>query len=301
MKIDRRTFLKDAGILVAGLGLGSGFLPKFADALESMASGRAPIIWLQGQACSGCSVSLLNADMPGPVDLITRYLSLYFHPTLSAATGNSARTALESALNTKGYILAIEGSIPLGLPEACVVGEENFSELFYRAAKNAASIISVGTCASFGGVPAAPPNLSGAVGAGEALERNNIVKPVINLPGCPAHPAWIVGNIVRVLSAGIPDLDERNRPRMNYGSLLHEQCPYFARYQAQKFAKAPGEDGCLFKLGCQGVVTHADCSLRGWNSGVNWCIKGRAVCAGCARPEFASDPSFPFYRLNEES
>ena len=77
------------------MGIDAGFLPGMAEGLEELASGRAPVLWLQGQSCSGCSVSLLNAEMPGPADLITRYLSLYFHPTLSAATGGAARAAVD--------------------------------------------------------------------------------------------------------------------------------------------------------------------------------------------------------------
>ena len=301
MKMDRRTFLKDAGLLVAALGLSPSWLPKAAEALEEMATGRAPILWLQGQSCSGCSVSLLNSESPGPADLITRYLSLYFHQTLSAATGVAATEAMARALEAGNYILVAEGAVPLGMPDACRIADENFADLLTRAAKRAKAVVCVGACAAFGGIPAAPPNLTGAVAAGEALAKAGVKVPVINIPGCPPHPAWIVGNLVNVLKVGIPELDEFQRPKRTFGHLLHEQCPYFAQYQAQKFAQQPGEAGCLFKLGCQGVVTHADCSNRGWNGGVNWCIRARAVCIGCARPEFARDPEFAFYRLNEEA
>ncbi|OHB32057.1 MAG: hypothetical protein A2X84_12390 [Desulfuromonadaceae bacterium GWC2_58_13] len=300
MNISRRTFLKDAGLLVAAMGMGPALLPTVAEALEEMATGRAPILWLQGQSCSGCSVSLLNSESPGPADLVTRYLSLYFHQTLSAATGEAAKEAMARAIEAGGYILVVEGAVPLGMPEACRIAEENFVSLLTRAASKAKAVVSVGACASFGGIPAAPPNLTGAAAVSEALERAGIQVPLIHLPGCPPHPAWIVGNLVQVLKVGIPELDEFRRPKRTYGQLLHEQCPYFANYQAKKFALHPGDAGCLFKLGCQGVVTHSDCSSRGWNGGVNWCIRGRAVCIGCARPEFAKDPAFPFYRLNEK-
>jgi len=300
MKITRRTFLKDAGLLVAAMGMGPALLPKVAEALEEMATGRAPILWLQGQSCSGCSVSLLNSESPGPADLLTRYLSLYFHQTLSAATGEAAREAMARAIEAGGYILVVEGAVPLGMPEACRIAEENFVSLLTRAARKAKAVVSVGACASFGGIPAAPPNLTGAAPVAEALEKAGVNVPLIHLPGCPPHPAWIVGNLVHVLKVGIPELDEFRRPKRTYGQLLHEQCPYFANYQEKKFALQPGAAGCLFKLGCQGVVNHSDCSIRGWNGGVNWCIRGRAVCIGCARPEFARDPEFPFYRLNEK-
>jgi hydrogenase small subunit len=301
MKLTRRTFCKDAAILLAGLGLNASLTPKFAVALEEMATGQAPILWLHGLACSGCSVSLLNSESPTPEDLLTRYLSLYYHQALSAATGSSALKAMETAIASGDYILVVEGAVPVGMPESCIIGDETLFSLFKRAARNAKAIVAVGSCAAFGGIPAAPPNLTGATSASSALEQAGITVPLINLPGCPCHPDWMVGNLVYTLKIGLPDLDEHLRPKRTYGELLHDTCPYFAHYQAKKFAKNLGEKGCLFKLGCQGVITHSDCSLRLWNGGTNWCIKAQAPCIGCARPDFAKDPSYPFYRMNEEN
>jgi len=301
MGIDRRTFLKDAAVLVGGLGLSGAWAPRVAEALEELASGRAPVLWLQGQSCSGCSVSLLNSESPGPADLITRYLSLYFHRTLSAATGGAALAAVRKALEGSGHVLVTEGAVPLGMPEACVVGEEPYEKLLIRAAEKARAVVCVGSCASYGGIPAAPPNLTGAAPTVETLARAGIRTPVVNVPGCPPHPAWMVGSLVYLLKVGVPALDGHLRPVRTFGHLLHEQCPHFAQYEREQFATRLGEEGCLFKLGCQGVVTHADCSHRGWNGGVNWCVRARAPCVGCARPEFARDPAYPFFRLNESA
>jgi len=299
MGIDRRTFLKDAGLLLGSLGLAGSWAPRVAEALEELATGRAPVLWLQGQSCSGCSVSLLNSESPGPADLITRYLSLYFHQTLSAVTGKTALAAVERALEGGGHVLVTEGAVPLAVPEACVVGDEPYEQLLLRAARQARAVVCVGSCASFGGIPAAPPNLTGAAPTAEALTRAGVKVPVVNIPGCPPHPAWMVGNIVHLLKVGVPPLDEHQRPVRTFGRLLHDQCPHFADYEREHFATRLGDAGCLFKLGCQGVVTHADCSHRGWNGGVNWCVRSRAPCVGCARPGFARDPGYPFYRLNE--
>ena len=300
MKLSRRTFLKDAGLLLAGLGFSQTLAPTFADALEELAGGRAPLLWLQGQSCSGCSVSLLNSKNPGPADLLTRYLFLYFHQTLSAATGETAHSSVEQAIACGGYILAVEGAVPLKIREACRFADEDFADLLFRAARKAKAVVSIGTCAAFGGVPAAPPNLTGATPVAQALQQAGIKVPLINLPGCPSHPAWMVGSLVHVLKIGIPPLDKEGRPLKFYSQNLHEQCPYFAQYQKKNFAKSLGDEGCMFKMGCQGVVTQADCSMRAWNGGTNWCIKSRTNCVGCARPEFARDQQFPFYRLNEK-
>ncbi len=301
MKITRRTFLKDAGLVVGILGLSQSAVPQVAEALELLASGRAPVLWLQGQACSGCSISLLNSESPSPADLLTRYLSLYFHHTLSAATGVAARKVLEQSIADERTVLVVEGSVPAGMPKACTLGDETFNELLIRAAKGAQAVVCVGACASFGGIPAAQGNPTGALDVPTFLQQAGIEKPVINLPGCPTHPAWSVGTILHLLRGSLPELDELHRPKAYYNELLHDQCPLFAKYQIQEFARLPGEDGCLFKLGCQGAITKADCSMRGWNGGVNWCVRTRGVCVGCARPEFARDRDYPFYRIHESA
>ena len=299
MAMDRRTFIKDAAGLVAGMGLAAALRPRFAQALEELATGRAPLLWLQGQSCSGCSVSLLNSESPGPADLLTRYLSLYFHQTLSAATGDTARGAVDRAVEQGGYVLVVEGATPLAMPEACVIGEENFEDLLARAARKAKVVVAVGSCSAFGGIPAAEANPTGAASTAEALQKLGVKTPLINLSGCPPHPAWMVGNLVYLLKVGMPATDEHARPLRTYGTLLHDQCPHFAKYERKEFAASVGEDGCLFKVGCQGVVTRADCSMRAWNGGANWCIQAKAPCVGCARPGFARDPDYPFYRYHE--
>ena len=297
--LTRRRFLLLSAKLAALTGLGSTAIPKIAEALDQLAAGMAPVVWLQGQSCSGCSVSLLNSNQPDPVTILTSYISLRFHSTLSTATGDVAMKVLNDSIDKADYLLAVEGSIPAGMPEACVVGEEKVIEQVVRAAKNAKAVLAVGTCATFGGIPAAENNPTGAVSVPEYLKKQGISKPVISIPGCPAHPDWLVGTLVHVLKFGIPELDERGRPKMFFGRLVHDQCPRFADYEREKFAKTFSDDGCLFKLGCLGPVTHSDCTSRLWNSGTNYCITAGAPCIGCTSPEYASKQSFPFYRKSE--
>ena len=88
--INRRSFLKLSARLSVAMGLSATAIPRVAEALEELSQGLAPVLWLQGQCCSGCSVSLLNSEAVKPVKLLTHYLNLGFHQTLSAATGNQA-------------------------------------------------------------------------------------------------------------------------------------------------------------------------------------------------------------------
>ena len=51
-----------------------------------------------------------------------------------------------------------------------------------------------------------------------------------------------------------------------------------------------------------GPKTHADCTVRFWNHGVNTCIKAGAPCVGCASEHFVAKANLPLYtktRLDE--
>lgn len=300
-KFSRREFIELSGRFAALMGLGSTVVPGLAQALEQLAGSTKPVLWLQGQSCSGCSVSLLNSEDPGPVSLLTEYMSLLFHQTLSTATGHVAMDVVKKSIEKGGYLLVVEGSMPVGMPEACMMGHEPITSIVKNAAQNAIAVVAVGTCAAFGGIPAAENNPTGAVSVPQFLKKENITKPVVALPGCPAHPDWLVGTLAYVIKFGIPSLDDKGRPKMFYTKLIHDQCPRFPEYERENFAKTFSDDGCLFKLGCLGISTHADCTLRYWNSRINSCIPAGAPCIGCASEEFAMKTSFPFYRKSEKS
>ena len=294
----RRSFLTYSLRLAAVMGLGAHAAPALADALERIVRGRAPALWLQGQCCSGCSISLLNSEPLGADQLLTRHLALAFHQTLSGATGHQAVETVDKAIKQGGYVLIAEGSVPAGMPRACIFGEETYPDQFRRAARNANVIIAVGACASSGGIPAAEGNSTGAISVPDFLDRENIKVPRIIIPGCPAHPDWIVGTLVHVLQFGLPPLDEHGRPKAFFSKFVHDQCPRFADYERENYAQNLGDDGCLFRLGCAGPITKADCTLRQWNGGTNNCIKAGAPCIGCAREGFALKRDFPFYLKN---
>ena len=294
----RRSFLAFSARLTALMGLGAHAIPAMAETLERIVRGRAPARWLQGQCCSGCSISLLNSEPLGPDQLLTRHLALAFHQTLSGATGHQAVETVNRAIDKGGYILIAEGSVPAGMPRACMFGEETYPEQFARAARAAKAVVAVGTCATAGGIPAAESNATGALSVPAFLDREGIKVPRILIPGCPAHPDWIVGTLAHVLQFGLPPLDELGRPKAFFSKLIHDQCPRFADYERENFAKSFGDDGCLFRLGCAGPLTKADCNLRQWNGGTNTCIKAGAPCVGCAWEGFAAKRDFPFYLKN---
>jgi len=296
--VSRRSFLKLSLHLAAAMGLSSTLLPNIAEALDQIASKTAPLIWLQGLSCSGCSVSFLNSEDPGPAQVLTEYISLLFHSNISAATGKYCMDVIRTGCEKGDFYLVVEGSIPLGMPQACKMGEKELGEQVLDAAQKAKAVIAVGTCASFGGIPSAENNPTGAVSIPTLFEKNKISTPLICLPGCPVHPEWLVGTLVHVLKFGLPPMDEKGRPKMFYSKVIHDQCPRFPDYEREHFARNFSEDGCLFKLGCVGALTHADCTIRQWNSGINSCIRAGAPCIGCASEHFTAKSQFALLPRN---
>jgi len=255
-----------------------------------------PIIWYQAASCSGCIVSVLNALSPNIKNLIIeqvvpgKSLCLKFMPTVMSASGYMAYEVMLDTFKKGGYVLVVEGAIPEGAFGE--VAGESMREAVLKLSRNAEVVIAVGSCACYGGIPKGKPNPTVAKGLFELSKE--FEKPLICIPGCPTHPEWFTGTIAHLTLYGIPQLDALLRPKMFFGKLVHETCERRPYFEKGKFAKRFGEEGCLFELGCKGPFTHADCGLRSWNSGVNWCIQSGSPCIGCCEPEFPGKLA-PFY------
>jgi hydrogenase small subunit len=262
-----------------------------------------PAIWLQAAGCTGCSVSILNVVNPSIKNVLIDevlpgcHVTLRFQPTLMAGAGDPVIEVLIDACERqkKGYILIVEGAIPTAKEGIHgVIGERDGKPTTMLSwvetlSKEALAVIALGSCAAFGGIPAAHPNPTQCRSVGEILAARKIDTPLVNIPGCPPHPDWFVGTIANILLSGLPraeDLDEYKRPKLFYGQTIHENCPRRAYYDENKFAKKFGEPGCNYELGCRGPVTHADCPLRLWNDKANWCVGCGATCIGCTEPDF---------------
>ena len=256
-------------------------------------------------------MSLLNSLSPGISRLVLRelapgkHVSLRFLVTAMAGQGHQVMGVLrDEAANDKGnYILVMEGSLPVGHPAFGTLGEAAgretpISEVAANLARSAAAVVCMGTCSSFGGIPAAAPNPTGCLSMSEFMARQEIATPLINIPGCPPHPDWLIGSLVAVAVYGLGPvagmLDDLKRPTTFFGKLVHETCPRRADFDAARFAKKFGDPGCLYLLGCRGPVSYADCPTRMFNSGTNWCIGAGGPCHGCVEPDFP-DRFSPLY------
>ncbi|MFW6114922.1 MAG: hydrogenase small subunit [Thermodesulfobacteriota bacterium] len=262
-----------------------------------------PAVWMGGGTCGGCSISVLNTVAPSIKHLLIdevvpgRHISLRFHMNLSAGSGDPLIKAIEDTgqkyegqflLIVEGVVATADGGI------YCTLGEKGgkgitFLQWVVELGSKAMAVIALGTCASFGGIPGARPNPTGVKPVREIFDEEGITTPLINVPGCPPHPDWFVGTVAKLLLGGLPkegDLDDLLRPKEFYGLLIHENCPRRPYFDEGKFAKKFGDPGCLYELGCKGPITYADCPIRQWNNGVNWCIRAGMGCQGCTQPEF---------------
>ncbi len=289
--LERRDFLKWASATTAMLMLPASFTPLVAEAAVLM--NRVPVIWIELQDCAGNSEALLRSDGPQIDEIILDIISLEFHETLQAASGHQAEKQMDEAMEYfhGKYLLFVEGAVPLGMDgQYGTIGAkgETFKDHLHRAAKGAAAVVAVGSCATYGGIPAAAPNPTDAVGVMDVVKG----KPIINIPACPANPSNMVGVILHfVLTGTIPELDSLLRPKFAFGYRIHDNCERRAHFDAGEYVEEWGDEGaknnfCLYKVGCKGPMTFNNCSIIRYNEGVNWPIGVGRGCIGCSEPDF---------------
>ncbi len=281
-RVDRRDFLRLCGTTATLLGLGAAGVPQVAKALEQAVKSRPSVVWLNFASDSGCTEALLKAGHPNAAQLILETLSLDFNETIQAAAGDQAEQSLQEALERGDYILIIEGAIPTK-PGYGMIRRRDMIDIAKEFAEKAKLILAVGSCATWGGVPAGDPNPAGLKGVRDVLDVE-----CINLDLCPVNEGILVATIVDYLLRGkMPELDDFGRPKIFYGQTVHDQCERRAHFEAGRFVEQFGSKEeelgyCLYKVGCKGPMTYANCSRMRYNDRVSWCIGAGAPCIGCA-------------------
>lgn len=286
--------------------------------------GKVHMIWLQMAGDSGCAISLLQASSPDLIEAAQNLsLSADFWSTLMTpdydlgwvSAGYTSEDRSQVPLMNAAFgdapvdVLVVEGTPQLGAPpgaspgDYCTVGEYNGRvvnayELLQKLAAKASCILAIGQCSAFGGVPAANGNVTGAVPVTEALRTAGVSakNPVINMPGCPAHPDWTLITLASVLQGFDPDLDDLGRPRAFFSHYIHDTCPRRGAYDRGEMAKVFDDPvGCLWNLGCKGPITQSACAETKWNSGVGFCTQAGPMCWGCMHPNFPDPPTSSFF------
>ena len=278
MSITRRDFLKYCGVSAVALGLSSTDLLQMEELLAN--PGGPSVIWLQGSSCTGCSMSFLNrisnSAPTTAANVLLDSINLVYHPNLMAMAGQSAVDLAKQAYSKGGYVLAVEGGVPTAFGgRACWAWNYNgvditFQQVVTDLSAKAAAILAVGTCASYGGIPAAGPNPTTVKSVKDVTGKSTI-----NIAGCPPHPDWIVYVVAQLLLGKNIPVDGAGRPTALYNQTVHSQCP-----------RNDSPDSCLAPKGCRGPGTYANCPTQMWNNRTNWCVNANAPCYACTEPTF---------------
>lgn len=271
------------------------------------------LLWLQAGACSGDTMSLLCADKPSWPELVAHYnLHIYWQPSLSTGTVRDLMADIDAIISGQQHltILCIEGSVALG-PNGTgmfdTLAERPKADVIRELAQHADYVVAVGTCASYGGMHAAPPNPSECTGLqslkgipGGLLPADWVSKkglPVVNLSGCPTHPTTIMHTLINLIAGHKVKLNEFNQPEDYYSTLVHQGCSRSEYHEYDIEETEFGKEGCLFfNLGCQAPYTKARCNVDLWN---NQSSKTRAgvPCLGCVSPDFPRNA--PLFRTEK--
>ncbi len=284
------------------------------------------VFWLAGMSCDGCSIAVLGATAPRVEDLLLGTLpglpQVFLHHTaINVEAGEpfmrAARSAAEGTLGVP-YVVVYEGSVAdearAGEGYWSAVGEEldeargearavPSATWLKRMAPGAAAVIAIGTCATWGGIPAAYHNPTGAMGVMDFLGpeyRSALGLPVVNIPGCAPVGDNFTETVAAVLLflqglGPVPEFDELGRPAWLFSETVHRQCNRAGYYEEGTFADSPGDRECLVEIGCWGPVVNCNITSRGAINGVGGCMHAGGVCIGCTMPGFP-DKFAPFYK-----
>jgi hydrogenase small subunit len=279
------------------------------------------ILWMTGGlGCDGESVAMTSATNPSLEDLVMGVIPampevVIHNPMLALENGDDFMRAWYDAEegNLDPFVLVVEGAIGnemingdgywSGFGVSPETGQPiTTNEWVDRLAPNAAAVVAVGTCATYGGIPAMRNNPTGAMGLPDYLGwdwRSRNGQPIVCVPGCPAQPDNMTETLLYVVEhiAGLapaPDLDEQLRPRWLFSRTTREGCSRAGYTEQGLFATEYGSDSrCLVKLGCKGPVVRCNVPTRGWVNGVGGCPNVGGICMACTMPSFP-DRYMPF-------
>jgi hydrogenase small subunit len=322
--VSRRSFMKYCMGLSAMMAIPTSMMPKLVEA--ALLAPVTSVVYLSFQECTGCLESLVNVfpntqyKTDSIENIILTALSLDYQETLMAPSGAQAELSKANAIAKKNYILVVDGSIPddkAGVGFFIQSGKTGL-QLLKAAATNAALVVSVGTCASFGGLPAAkgvnglsPTRAISIKAALKSFGGTYATKKVVNVSGCPPIAEVIAGTLIYwILNKKAPELDSNFRPKMFYGETVHDECYREEFFEDGLFVNSFDDEGarkgyCLLKMGCKGPVTHNACSELKWNQRTGFPMEAGHGCLGCSEPGFW-DMAVPgkgvgFYKALDES
>ncbi len=287
------------------------------------------VFWIAGMSCDGCSIAATGATNPSVEDLLLGRVPnlpkvVLHHPVLSPGAGTEFIRPFKAAANGElgaPYVVILEGSVPddqsfppdgsyfsaMGAggfdPESETDQPNRVTDWLWKLAPGAAAYIAIGTCATWGGVPAAAGNITGSMSLTDFLGedyRSALGVPVVNVPGCSPLGDNFTETVAAVLLflqnlGPLPRFDELGRPAWLFGETVHRHCPKAGYYEEGVFAEEPGDNQCLVEIGCWGPVVQCNIVERGAINHMGGCMVAGGACIGCTMPGFP-DKYSPFYK-----
>jgi hydrogenase small subunit len=287
--------------------------------------------WLAGMSCDGCSSAVMGAANPSLESLLSGTVAgmpklVLHHSVLSVEAGEEFIHSYELAARGElgaPYVVIYEGSIADERIAAATggyfsaMGVEKLgtdangdevkrpiptAEWLKRLAPGASAAIAIGTCATWGGIPAAAGNPTGSMSLMDFLGRDyrsTLGLPVINIPGCSPVGDNFTETVALVLLffqriAPLPEFDELGRPAWLFNETVHQRCVRAGFYEEGTFAKEYGDQECLVEVGCWGPVVQCNIASRGAVNHMGGCMNTGGICIGCTMPGFP-DRFSPFY------
>jgi len=286
------------------------------------------VYWLAGMSCDGCTISVAGATNPGIEGLLAGVVPampkvILHHPVLSVEAGaefvKSFAEAWEGKLGAP-YVVVFEGSVAderiagrtggyfsaMGVEAVEGVAQPQpvpTATWLRRLAPGAAATIAIGTCSTWGGVPSAEGNPTGAMSLMDFLGkdyRSAFGLPVINIPGCAPQGDNFTETVFAVLLflqglGPLPTFDELGRPAWLFRETVHHGCNRAGYYEEGLFAEHYGDPQCLVEIGCWGPIVNCNIVQRGAINHMGGCMRAGGVCIGCTMPGFP-DKFSPFYK-----
>ncbi len=287
------------------------------------------VFWIAGMSCDGCSIAATGATNPSVEDLLLGRIPnlpkvILHHPVLSPGAGTEFIRPFRKAVNGElgaPYVVVLEGSVPddqafpenegyfsaMGAggfdPESESDQPNRVTDWLWKLAPGAAAYVAIGTCATWGGIPAAAGNITGSMSLTDFLGkdyRSALGVPVVNIPGCSPVGDNFTETVAAVLLflmnlAPVPKFDELGRPAWLFGETVHRHCPKAGYYEEGVFAEEPGDHECLVEIGCWGPVVQCNIVERGAINHMGGCMVAGGACIGCTMPGFP-DKYSPFYK-----
>ena len=246
------------------------------------------LLWLSSLSCYGNVHSFFNYKY---INKFLEDFEFIYHPSIE-----SQYTIADVASNDlECDILLIDGTLEKGLFK----GDYLIHDIIVHYAQKVKKIITVGTCASFGGIFL--NNDSNRYGflykKGDTHDLyKSFQHKTINISGCPIHPEALANTLYAIKNNFQIPLDKYKRPKEFFAYTVHNGCvrnEYF-EYKIDNY-EFGNLEGCMFyNHGCQAPYTNGSCNKILWNETSSKTRSGHP-CLGC------TEPNFPISNLYETS